>query len=84
MPSHRLYYRGALPCGHCQMSRHAQCRPRLDGTLCSCNCERAEMARGEYQRKAEAARAAGDPEPAIGQALEILHPRYRQEWPTEV
>lgn len=82
--SPRLYFRGQFPCGHCNLGRHNQCRPRLDGTLCTCKCPRADLARGEYLRKSEAAAAAGLPEPSVAMALEILHPRYHQEFPTGI
>lgn len=80
----RRYYRGTSPCGHCQAGAHESCRPRLDGTLCSCSCERAQVARAEFERKAAAAAVAGNPEPTIKQALGILHPKYEQEFATEI
>lgn len=34
----KKYERGDNPCGKCQMHRHYCCRPRLDGSMCSCQC----------------------------------------------
>src|SRR5579872_1741590 len=31
-------YKGDNPCFACNSNRHAGCRPRLDGTDCSCQC----------------------------------------------
>lgn len=53
----RKYQRGENPCGSCNLNQHKTCRPRLDGTLCSCSCERAAKIRAEvelYQIRAEA------------------------------
>jgi hypothetical protein len=48
--------KGIAPCGECNINRHNCCRPRLDGTLCTCSCARAEAAR---QRMGS--NAGGDP-----------------------
>jgi hypothetical protein len=37
--------KGIAPCGECNINRHNCCRPRLDGTLCTCSCPRAEATR---------------------------------------
>jgi hypothetical protein len=37
----KKYEPGENPCGKCQSHSHYACRPRLDGTLCSCQCPRA-------------------------------------------
>lgn len=42
MKSLRKYDRGVLPCGNCNLGQHQACRPRLDGMLCTCTCDRAE------------------------------------------
>jgi hypothetical protein len=72
--SRRKYYRGKTPCGLCQTGAHYGCRPRLDGQLCSCSCEIAYRDRGEFERKADAALAAGKPVPSIADSLRIFHP----------
>jgi hypothetical protein len=74
----RRYSLGSSPCGNCQKYAHGGCRPRLDGTLCSCACERARIARDQYERKSAAATSAGEPQPTVAIALEILHPRYKK------
>jgi hypothetical protein len=33
-------YKGDSPCFYCSVNRHAGCRPRLDGTPCSCQCNK--------------------------------------------
>jgi group I intron endonuclease len=43
------YVRGNNPCYYCQSSNHASCRPKLDGSLCSCSCERAVEKRADTQ-----------------------------------
>ena len=73
----RRHTRGKTPCGKCQTGAHRDCRPRLDGNLCSCECERAKMARAEFERKSEAAIRNGTPQPTVAQALEILYPSYQ-------
>jgi hypothetical protein len=37
--------KGIAPCGECNLNRHNCCRPRMDGTLCTCSCARAEAMR---------------------------------------
>ena len=37
--------KGSAPCGECNLNRHNCCRPRLDGTLCTCSCHKAEAKR---------------------------------------
>lgn len=74
----RRHTRGKHPCGKCQTGAHRDCRPRLDGTLCSCACERAKMAKGEFIRKCEAAKRAGQPQPTVSIALEILFPSLKR------
>lgn len=39
------YARGTNPCAHCSSSRHKECRPKLDNTLCSCECPKADRMR---------------------------------------
>ena len=34
----KKYERGVRPCGNCSSFRHYSCRPKLDGTLCTCQC----------------------------------------------
>lgn len=43
--SKRVYIYGKSACGNCQQGRHTKCRPRLDGTLCSCSCDTANAMR---------------------------------------
>lgn len=74
----RRYSLGESPCGDCQKYAHGGCRPRLDGILCSCACERARIARDQFARKVDAAARAGAPVPTVADALEILYPRYKQ------
>jgi hypothetical protein len=37
----RKYERGFRPCGKCQSFRHYGCRPKIDGSLCTCTCPKA-------------------------------------------
>ncbi len=41
----RQHNKGAAPCGECNLNKHNCCRPRLDGTPCTCSCPRAEAIR---------------------------------------
>ena len=41
----RQHNKGATPCGECNLNKHNCCRPRLDGTLCTCSCCRAAAIR---------------------------------------
>ena len=41
----RQHNKGAAPCGECNLNKHNCCRPRLDGTFCTCSCARAEAIR---------------------------------------
>jgi len=47
------YSRGAAACNHCQLGRHKDCRPKLDNTLCTCNCPAAESYRLRLARMRE-------------------------------
>jgi hypothetical protein len=71
----RRYSLGETPCGNCQSAAHERCRPRLDGTLCTCSCERARIASAQFQRWSDAAQSAGSPQPTVAEALDILYPR---------
>jgi hypothetical protein len=46
-------------------------RPRLDGTLCTCNCERAASVRADVERKV------GVP---LEEAVKIWVPRWKRQW----
>jgi hypothetical protein len=41
----KKFERGSQPCGKCQSFRHYCCRPRLDGSMCTCQCPEACKAR---------------------------------------
>lgn len=69
--SRRVYRRGTKPCGMCGAGRHGSCRPRLDGTLCTCSCERAASVRDDVERKV------GVP---LEEAVKIWHPRWKRQW----
>jgi len=71
----RRYTLGENPCGNCQSAAHDRCRPRLDGTLCTCTCERSQIAAAQFKRVSETAQSAGSPQPTVAEALEILYPR---------
>lgn len=43
------YVHGTNACRNCQRAQHKKCRPRLDGTLCSCTCEWAEINRNLHE-----------------------------------
>lgn len=45
----KKYEKGELPCGACNLSKHHQCRLRMDGDLCSCNCPRAADIRKQVE-----------------------------------
>lgn len=49
------YDQGTNACGNCQHGRHTSCRPRLDGTLCSCSCDTASTMRVAHEHAEYAA-----------------------------
>jgi hypothetical protein len=75
----RKHERGAAPCQYCQDGRHYACRPRLDGTLCSCSCF---IATGTRVRKTvlDADRTADGQQPLTTEQLfEFSGRRFKKE-----
>jgi hypothetical protein len=52
---HQTNQLGGTPCNKCSIHRHEQCRPRMDGTLCSCSCTIANHMRDSYMIEKELA-----------------------------
>jgi len=69
--SRRRFARGKNPCGECGRGQHKSCRPRLDGTLCTCSCEKARLVRSDVERKV------GVP---MEEAVRIWYPRWQREF----
>lgn len=57
----RKYVLGGTPCGNCNSYKHTQCRPRLDGQACSCECERATRIREELDAECISAESKNQP-----------------------
>ena len=74
------YEQGKSPCGACQTYKHKGCRPRLDGSLCSCSCAKAAQNREEYKIFAEYAAIVGDPVPVVCDVL-VDQVKPRNKWP---
>lgn len=68
------YVLGDNACGNCQRHRHTICRPRLDGTLCGCSCQTAEMSRNIYEDSCRIAEGSGLPVPTVSGALSHMYP----------
>lgn len=68
------YVQGPNACGNCQSNRHRHCRPRLDGTLCSCSCDNAETVRNLYDDSCRIAESKGQQLPTIVEALSHAFP----------
>jgi hypothetical protein len=56
---------GKMPCRRCSNYLHDKCRPRSDGTLCTCSCSRASMYRQDNYFGVKAALDAGLPIPTL-------------------
>lgn len=69
------YLPGDNCCGNCQASNHKRCRPRLDGTLCSCSCDHAETNRSIHNGECRQAVEKNLPEPTIRESLSPFYPR---------
>jgi hypothetical protein len=73
----KRYDKGKAPCGRCLVGRHECCRPRLDGSLCSCTCIKAEMIRSEVDRRTKRALESGLQVPGLVEMIGIICPYYK-------
>ena len=69
-PRLRKYAPGDNQCHYCQIGDHKKCRPKLDGTLCSCACETATMARQMYIMDCQDNCREGKPFPTVIESAE--------------
>lgn len=74
------YKRGIRPCNYCNSSQHAACRPRLDGTLCTCNCPAARNIAEEVNLTRALARERGETEPSMAECVRQIKPLYKQQF----
>lgn len=70
----RKFASGENACGNCQKSRHTNCRPRLDGTLCSCSCKYAEAIRCLHEDSVGAAERKGEDVPTVKETMSAFYP----------
>lgn len=80
----RKYKTDETCCAYCQTWDHHKCRPKLNGTLCSCTCPVATEMREHHAYKTAQAIKEGKPAPNIIETLKELRPgkvwiKYTQE-----
>ncbi len=74
----RKYTIGDNACSYCQQGNHRNCRPKLDGTLCSCSCHFATAIREDYALRVEEAHDTNTPVPSAERVVqETFHPYYK-------
>jgi len=79
MPHVRKYQPGFNACASCQRGNHSYCRPRLDGTLCSCSCETADNNRFTHEIHCDAAKQKGHKKPSVSESLDPQYPKIRKQ-----
>jgi hypothetical protein len=78
----RQQTKGATPCGECNLNNHICCRPRLDGALCTCWCQKAEEARKAVAQMQEAALTSDNRVLSLAECIGVLYPMPKKERPT--
>ena len=76
----RQQEKGAAPCGECNLNNHSYCRPRLDGALCTCWCQKAAETRKAVAQMQETALAT-DKVVSLAECIQALFPTSKEEHP---
>lgn len=74
-PDKRKFQKGNRPCGRCTANHHADCKPRRDGTLCTCSCSLASAMRLEHALAVEEAAKGEEPMPSIKELTKLVYKR---------
>jgi hypothetical protein len=73
----RQYFMGRTPCSNCQSSKHERCRPKLDGTLCTCTCSQAELTRIHVRWYMQEKEISEQTKLVVKQALKLIGKKYK-------
>jgi hypothetical protein len=77
----RQQMKGAAPCGECNLNNHSCCRPRLDNTLCTCWCQKADEARKAVAEMQETALITDKRVVSLAECIQALFPMSTEEHP---
>ena len=61
----QMHAKGEYPCARCTSGHHADCKPTIYDTLCTCSCEIATKMREHYAFEKERAEDSGLPIPSV-------------------
>jgi hypothetical protein len=74
----KQYEPGDNPCGNCNLYHHKKCRPRLDGTLCSCTCPQSRKLFEAYEEYLTVCQAEGKVPSTLVEVLPVIHKKVKK------
>jgi hypothetical protein len=75
----KKYELGDNPCGNCRVGgHHKKCRPRLDGTLCSCTCPTSKILRESYEEYLTICEAEGKIPSTLVEVLPVIYKKVKK------